>query len=123
MPGESTTIATSQGVTFSFDGTIGHLTAIDVSRSGGTIDTSDLSLEDGDPRSYEPAQLLDGDEVKVEALYSTDEEYPDIGSEGALSTSLGDVSGNAVCTAVSVKYAVGDVVKVSMTFKLGGAPD
>lgn len=116
-------IVSSQGATFSFGGSIGHITAIDVSRSAGTIDTSDLSLADGDPRAYEPAQLLDGDEVKIEAVYSSAESYPEIGDEDTLSTSVGGVSGTAVCTASSVKYAVGDVVKVSMTFKLGGTPD
>jgi hypothetical protein len=116
-------ITSSQGVTFSFAGTIGHITSIDVSRSAGTIDTSDLALADGDPRSYEPAQLLDGDEVKIEALFSEIETYPEIGDSGLLSTSLGTLSGTAVCTASSVKYAVGEVVKVSMSFKLGGTPD
>lgn len=122
MPTEST-IATSQGATLSFGGTIGHITGIDVSRAAGTIDTSDLSLADGSTRSYEPAQLLDGDEVKVEALYSSAESYPSIGDEGTLTTSVGSISGTAVVTAVSVKYAVGDVVKLSLTFKLGGTPD
>lgn len=116
-------VSSSQGATFSFGGTIGHITAIDVSRSAGTVDTSDLSLTDGDPRSFEPAQLLDGDEVKIEALYSTAENYPEVGDEDSLTTSVGGVSGTAVCTASSVKYAVGEVVKVSMTFKLGGDPD
>lgn len=122
MP-SSTTIATSQGVTFSFGGTVGHLTSIDVSRSAGTIDVSDLALADGDPRSYEPAQLLEGDEIKIEALYSSDEDYPVIGAEGTVTTSLGSISGDAVCTNVSVKYAVGEVVKLSMTFKIGGTLD
>jgi len=116
-------IVSSQAATLSFGGTIGHITGIDVSRSAGTIDTSDLSLADGDPRSFEPAQLLDGDEVKVEAIYSTAESYPQIGASAALSTSVGTLSGTAVCTASSVKYAVGEVVKLSMTFKLGGTPD
>jgi len=119
----TTTVPTSQGVTLSFNGTIGHITSLDVSRSAGTIDTSDLTLSDGSPRSYEPSQLLEGDEVKVEALYSTAETYPSIGDEGSLTTSLGTLTGNAVCTAVSVKYAVGEVVKLSMTFKLGGTLD
>lgn len=119
----TSTITSSQGATFSFGGTVGHITAIDVSRSAGTVDTSDLSLADGDPRSFEPAQLLDGDEVKIEALYSSAESYPQIGAEASLSTSVGALSGTAVCTASSVKYAVGDVVKVSMSFKLGGTPD
>lgn len=123
MPGENTTIASSQGATLSFGGSIGHITAIDVSRSAGTVDTSDLTLADGDPRSFEPAQLLDGDEVKIEAIYSTAETYPLVGDEDTLSTSVGGVSGTAVCTASSVKYAVGEVVKVSMSFKLGGTPD
>jgi hypothetical protein len=117
------TIATSQGATFSFGSTIGHITGIDVSRAAGTIDTSDLSLADGSPRTYEPAQLLDGDEVKLEALMSTAETYPAVGDEGTLTTSLGSVTGTAVCTAVSVKYAVGEVVKMSFTFKLGGTAD
>lgn len=117
------TIVSSQGSTFSFAGTIGHITGIDVSRSGGTVDTSDLSLAEGDPREYEPAQLLDGDEVKIEAIYSSAETYPLIGDEGELTTSVGTISGTAVCTASSVKYAVGEVIKLSMTFKLGGTPD
>lgn len=116
-------ITSSQGATFSFGNTIGHITGIDVSRSAGTVDTSDLTLVDGDPRSFEPAQLLDGDEVKIEALYSSAENFPVIGAEANLSTSVGNISGTGVCTASSVKYAVGDVVKVSMSFKLGGAPD
>jgi hypothetical protein len=117
------TAGTSQGATLSFNGTIGHITDIDVSRSAGTIDTSDLSLLDGDPRSYEPAQLIEGDEVKVEALYSSAESYPQVGDSGALATSVGTLSGTAVCTAASVKYAVGEVVKVSLSFTLGGTLD
>jgi len=117
-------IVSSQAATLSFGGSIGHITGIDVSRSAGTIDTSDLSLADGDPRSFEPAQLLDGDEVKVEAIYSSAEtNYPQVGASGTLATSVGALSGTAVCTASSVKYAVGEVVKLSMTFKLGGTPD
>lgn len=123
MPTDTPTFASSQGATLSFAGTIGHITSIDVSRSAGTIETSDLSLADGDPRSFEPAQLLDGDEVKVEALYSSAETYPVVGDSGAMTTSVGTLSGNAVCTAASVKYAVGEVVKLSLTFKLGGTPD
>jgi hypothetical protein len=123
MPTSNIPATSSQGATLSFGNSIGHITGIDVSRSAGTIDTSDLTLADGDPRSYEPAQLLDGDEVKVEALYSTNETYPTIGSSGSFSTSVGAVNGTAVCTASSVKYAVGEVVKLSMTFKLGGTPD
>ena len=115
-------IVSSQNSTLSFGNTIGYITGIDVSRSAGTIDTSDLTLADGDPRSFEPAQLLDGDEVKVEAIYSTAEAYPLVGNNGTLTTSVGGVSGTAICTASSVKYAVGDVVKMSMTFKLGGVP-
>ena len=123
MPTSNVTITSSQGTTLSFGNSIGHITAVDVSRSAGTIDTSDLTLADGDPRSYEPAQLLDGDEVKVEALYSSAESYPLIGASGTLATSVGAINGTAVCTASSVKYAVGEVVKLSMTFKLGGTPD
>jgi hypothetical protein len=123
VPETPSPIATSQGVTFSFAGTIGHLQTVDVSRSAGTIDTSDLSLADGDPRNYEPAQLLEGDEVKIEAIYSTAETYPQVGDEGSLTTSLGAIAGTAVCTASTVTYAVGEVVKVSMTFTLGGTPD
>lgn len=122
MPTGST-IATSQGATFSFGGSIGHITGIDVSRAGGTIDTSDLALADGSVREYEPTQLLDGDEVKIEALFSSDESYPVVGDEATLTTSVGSITGTAVCTAASVKYAVGDVVKVSLTFKLGGELD
>ncbi len=116
-------IVSSQAATLSFGGTIGHITGIDVSRSAGTIDTSDLSLADGDPRAFEPAQLLDAEEVKVEAIYSSAETYPQVGATGTLSTSVGTMSGTAVCTASSVKYAVGEVVKVSLTFTLGGTPD
>lgn len=123
MPTSNTTIASSQGATLSFGNSIGHITGIDVSRSAGTIDTSDLTLADGDPRAFEPAQLLDGDEVKVEALYSSAESYPQVGAAGNLSTSVGSLSGTAVCTASNVKYAVGEVVKLSMSFKLGGTPD
>ena len=119
----STVIATSQGATFSFGTAIGRITGIDVSRAAGTIDTSDLSLTEGSPRSYEPAQLLDGDEVKIEALMSTAETYPAVGDENTLTTSVGTVSGTAVITAASVKYAVGEVVKMSFTFKLGGTAD
>ena len=123
MPIAVSPIATSQGVTLDFGGTIGHLTGIDVSRSAGTIDTSDLATADGDVRTYEPSQLIDGVEIKVEALFSTAETYPAVGDEATLSTSLGSISGTAVCTAASVKYAVGDVVKMSLSFKLGGTPD
>lgn len=123
MPTTTTNINTSQGATFSFGSAIGHITGIDVSRSAGLVDTSDLALVDGSPRTYEPAQLLDGDEVKIEALMSSAETYPAIGDENTLTTSVGSLTGTAVITAVSVKYAVGDVVKMSFTFKLGSAAD
>jgi hypothetical protein len=115
-------ITSSQGATLSFAGSIGQITSIDVSKSVGTIDTSDLSLLDTDPRSYEPAQLLDGDEVKVEAIYASTITYPQVGASGTFSTSVGALSGTALCTASSVKYAVGEIVKLSMSFKLGGTP-
>jgi hypothetical protein len=116
-------LASSQGSTFEFNGAIGHITDIDASRSAGLIDTSDLSLDDGDPRNYEPAQLLEGDEVKIDGLFSTAETYPQIGDFGPLKTSVGDIDGDAVVTNVTVVYSTGEVVKLSLAFKLGGEAD
>lgn len=124
---------TSQKSTLSFGGTIGHITSIDVSRSSTPIDVTGLSATEGDPREYESAQLIDGDEIKVEALYSSAEShYPTVGTQDAITVTVpapasgGDsatFTGDATCTNVSVKYAVGDVVKLSLTFKVGGTLD
>ena len=122
MPDPVVVVASSQGQTISFGGTIGKVTDIDVSRSAGTIDTSDLTLVDGSPRTMEPAQLVDGDEIKVDAIYAG-AAFPVVGASGTLTTSLGSISGDAVCTQSTVTYSVGEVVKVSMAFKLGGTLD
>lgn len=102
----------SQGNTFTFSGSTYTVTSVTVTPGGDLLDQSHLGLASGAGRSYQSPALRD-DEVSCEALGST---AVAIGTSGSLS--FASVSYSAIVSAASVAYAVGELVKQSITFKV-----
>lgn len=126
MPTTPTPLGSSHGITLSFNGTTGlirRVNDIEISFSDAFEDTSDLTLEEGATRTAEPKPMLGTEEVKIEATYPSGATLPKINDEGDLSTSLGDISGYAVCTNATVVLQTGEYVTLSMSFRVGEADE
>ena len=104
--------ADSQGVNFVFAGSTYTVTSATVTPGGDLLDNSHLGLASGANRTYQAPALRDN-ELSCEALGST---VVAIGTSGALS--FAGVSYTATVSASSVAYAVGELVKQSLTFKV-----
>jgi hypothetical protein len=126
MPGSPTPLTSSHGITLTFGDTVGVIRKVkdfDLSSSCGVDDISDLSLPEGSLRDYIPQDLLGGDEIKIDADYPASGTLPKINDEGPIETNLGALTGWAVCTNAVVKYATGELVALSLTFKVGDDPE
>lgn len=108
-------MATSaHGLTFSFGGTELVITNVNVQENADVIDTSDLSLANGDRRTFITG-LRDA-EVTVDYLSTS---VLNSGDTGALAiTGPFSYSGNGTITSASIGGAVGDLVKGTATFKV-----
>ena len=102
----------SQGSTFVFAGSTYTATSVTVTPGGDLLDNSHLGLASGANRTYQSPALKDN-EVSVEA-YGT--AVVQIGASGSLS--FATVSYTATVSSSSVAYAVGELVKQSLTFKV-----
>ena len=102
----------SQGSTFVFAGTTYTCTSVTVTPGGDLLDQSHIGQASGSNRLYQAPALKDN-EVSVEA-YGT--AVVQIGTSGSLS--FATVSYTATVSASSVAYAVGELVKQSLTFKV-----
>jgi len=121
-----TTLVSSHGQTLTFNGITGLIRKVrdvDVSFTDAVEDVSDLSLAEGSVRPLEPKPVLGGIDLKVDADYPAGATLPKINDVGALTCSVGSVSGWAVCTAATVKYQAGEYVALSLAFKVGDTPD
>jgi len=127
MPTTPTALVTSHsGLTLTFNGITGLITKTNELESSFTDpveDVSDLSLDDGDLRVIEPKPQLGPEEVKFQAQYVASRTYPKVNDEGALSCSLGTISGHAVCTQATVVYQTGEYVTLDLAFRVGASPD
>ncbi len=103
----------SQGSTFSFGGSTYTVTSVTVTPGGDLLDNSHLGLASGTNRTYQAPALKDG-EVSCEAYGTT---ALAIGQTGTLAFT-GFSLGAATVSSSSVAYAVGELVKQSVTFKV-----
>ena len=104
-------ISDSQNNNFIFAGTTYTVTAITINFIGDVVDVTGLNVASGGARLFQ-GPILKATEVQVDLLGSS---VPTIGSSGAF-TAAG-VSGKGTVSASSVAYAVGDLVKGSITLK------
>lgn len=127
MPTTPTALTTSHsGITLTFAGSTGMIRKakdLDVSFSDAVENVSDLTLADGDVEVIEPMPLRGADEIKLEAEYAAGSTYPEVNDEGALTCSLGTITGWAVCVGASVIYQTNEMVALSLTFRVGETPD
>lgn len=103
----------SQGNTFVFAGSTYTATSVQISLSGDPLDVSHLGLASGSYRLYQPAALIDTNELSLEAYGTT---LVTVGATGNLT--FGSFSYSATVASSSISYAVGELVKQSVTFKI-----
>lgn len=104
--------ADSQGNAFTFAGSTYTVTSVTVTPGGDLLDNSHLGLASGANRTYQSPALIDN-EISCEALGSA---VVSIGTSGVLS--FATVTYTATVSSSSVAYAVGELVKQSLTFKV-----
>lgn len=102
----------SQGNTFVFANSTYTVTSVTVTPGGDLLDESHLGLASGASRRYQSPALKD-DEISCEALGTT---TVAVGTSGNLV--FASVTYTAVVSSSSVAYAVGELVKQSLTFKV-----
>lgn len=102
----------SQGNTFVFAGSTYTVTSVTVTPGGDLLDESHLGLASGQGRRYQTPALKD-DEISCEALGVT---AVAIGTSGSLT--FASTTYTAIVSSASVAYAVGELVKQSVTFKV-----
>lgn len=102
----------SQGNTFVFANATYTVTSVTVTPGGDLLDNSHLGLASGANRTYQAPALIDN-ELSCEAFGTT---AVSIGTTGNLS--FGGTTFTATVSASSVAYAVGELVKQSLTFKV-----
>ena len=103
----------SQGNNFVFANSTFTVTSVSITLSGDPLDASHLAQASGSYRLYTPAALLDNNELTCEAFGST---LVTVGSTGKLV--FGAFTFTATCASSSLSYAVGELVKQSLTFKV-----
>jgi hypothetical protein len=108
MPGPSD----SQNSNFAFANTTYTVTNVSVKYGGDLLDTSHLGLASGANRTYVSPALVDN-EITVDYYGTT---LISIGLTGTLS--FASTNYTATCSASSVTYAVGELVKGNATFKV-----
>ena len=108
MPGPSD----SQNSNFALANTTYTVTNVSVKYGGDLLDTSHLGLASGANRTYVSPALVDN-EITVDYYGTT---LISIGLTGTLS--FASTNYTATCSASSVTYAVGELVKGNATFKV-----
>jgi len=108
MPGPTD----SQGSNFVFSGSTYTVTNVSVTFGGDLLETSHLGLASGANRTYISPALIDN-EITVDYYGTT---LISIGSSGSLS--FASTTYTATCSASSLTYAVGELVKGNATFKV-----
>ena len=102
----------SQGNTFVFAGSTYTVTSVTVTQGGDLLDESHLGLASGQGRRYQLPALKD-DEISCEALGAAPVA---IGTNGNLT--FASTTYTAIVSSSSVAYAVGELVRQSITFKI-----
>jgi hypothetical protein len=104
--------ADSQGSNFVFSGATYTVTSVTVTPGGDLLDNSHLGLASGANRTYQTPALSDN-EMSCEA-YAT--AAVAIGTSATLK--FNSTTYTATVSSCSVAYAVGELVKQSVTFKV-----
>jgi len=104
--------ADSQGSVFVFANATYTVTSVTVTPGGDLLDNSHLGLASGSGRTYQAPALVDN-EINCEA-YGT--ATLSIGATGTLS--FVGTTYSATVSSSSVSYALGELVKQSLTFKV-----
>ena len=102
----------SQGSTFVFASSTYTVTSVTVTPGGDLLDESHLGLTSGSGRRYQSPALKD-DEISCEAFGTT---AVAVGTSGSLV--FASTTYTAVVSSASVAYAVGELVRQSLTFKV-----
>jgi hypothetical protein len=102
----------SQGSTFTFGASTYTVTSVTVTPGGDLLDESHLGLASGAGRRYQAPALKD-DEISCEAFGAT---AVAVGTSGNLV--FASTTYTAIVSSASVAYAVGELVKQSLTFKV-----
>jgi hypothetical protein len=102
----------SQGNSFVFASSTYTVTSVTVTPGGDLLDESHLGLATGAGRRYQTPALKD-DEISMEAYGTT---TVAVGTSGNLV--FASTTYTAICASSSVAYAVGELVKQSLTFKV-----
>ena len=104
--------ADSQGNNFVFSGATYTVTSVTVTPGGDLLDNSHLGLASASNRTYQAPALKD-DEISCEAFGNTSLV---IGTNGTLN--FASVAYTATVSSASIAYSVGELVKLSVTFKV-----
>lgn len=102
----------SQGSTFTFASATYTVTSVTVTPGGDLLDESHLGLASGAGRRYQTPALKD-DEIACETLGTA---VVSVGTSGTLV--FAGATYTAIVSSSSVSYAVGELVKQSLTFKV-----
>ena len=105
-------ITDSQGNNFIFNGSTYTVTAISINYNGDVVDITGLNVASGGARLFQ-GPILKSTEVQADFLSNSP--LPGIGTSGTFTAA--SISGKATVSAVSLAYAVGDLVKGSVTLK------
>jgi hypothetical protein len=100
-------------------------TSIAVSKKVSEIDASSLATKTGDFRSYRPAPIRDGDELKIDFIGMC---VPMMTATGAITWTIDGSGSNAgftsnmptaaLCTSCDITASVGELIKGSASFRL-----
>jgi hypothetical protein len=111
-----TTIADSQGTTFTFNSVDFIATQVKVKKARAAIDVTPLSQASGTNRKYQGAGV---NEVTINCdYYGTT--APDIGVVHTLSCSTLSISGDAICEDFELTAKVGELIVGAAAFRLSG---
>jgi len=117
VPTTTTTIADSQGTTFTFNSVDFVAKNVKVKKARATIDVTPLSAAAGSTRVLQAAPLVDGDVITCEYFGTT---APARGTSAAISCSTLSISGNAFCEDFELTAQVGELISGTASFKMTG---
>lgn len=110
-------LESSQGMTFTFDGTDFKAKNVKVKKARETIDVSDCTLADNTVRKLQQSPLAHGETITVEFFGL---EKPDQDTSHAISCAKLGISGVAFCTDYESNGAVGELLTGTASFTITG---
>jgi hypothetical protein len=116
MPDAYSVPANAQGGTFSFGGTEYRVVSVKFDQKGSEMDVTDMSVAEGSYRIYAASPIKEGAEVSVEFWGTT---APTVLDKQEIAFSKIDaITGQAICTGVSLDAKVGEIIKGTASFRL-----